>query len=449
LTFDIHAYSQQRLFVSKVNIEGNVKITTSQWDSLNEELIIVIGKNIDSKSYVLLSSENITELLPPGVDLEDCIGKCIVKIGRDIQAHVTVHGNLKRVDDYYRLYITATKTSNGEILEKSSLKFKLFDDAFDKIRDIKILKAKSKFSIDDLDRKIQSKMFDIEKCSESLWKRNMYKNTMSFFVTVHKKGIVLKGEYDLENSERESYCLTNVLNKIHVEPFESDNDVFKKLFIFKINKIWKKHRDYLKSIGAYGSLNNLGLKVVPKSKRHPRNRNNKPTNTFEKRIIDAGLNNRSLSYDSDGDGIFDQYDYCPQVPEDFDGIHDEDGCPDYNYTVEEKKVGSKLNNAKDILGRIRRGKRNLPLKPRKRDIKTAMKRVNVSKCLSRDPSLKGKGTIKVRITIISSGQITKASVHNKPFKDSIAATCIEREIKRLRFSRFKHPVIQFTFPFRT
>ncbi|MBI2895133.1 MAG: OmpA family protein [Deltaproteobacteria bacterium] len=32
--------------------------------------------------------------------------------------------------------------------------------------------------------------------------------------------------------------------------------------------------------------------------------------------------------DRDGDGIFDDRDRCPTVPEDFDGVEDEDGCPE-------------------------------------------------------------------------------------------------------------------------
>jgi outer membrane protein OmpA-like peptidoglycan-associated protein len=37
-----------------------------------------------------------------------------------------------------------------------------------------------------------------------------------------------------------------------------------------------------------------------------------------------------LSTDKDGDGIADDIDQCPDVPEDKDGFEDEDGCPDYD-----------------------------------------------------------------------------------------------------------------------
>ncbi len=45
------------------------------------------------------------------------------------------------------------------------------------------------------------------------------------------------------------------------------------------------------------------------------------------------INERSQSgtrLDSDGDGIPDDVDQCPDVPEDKDGFQDEDGCPDYD-----------------------------------------------------------------------------------------------------------------------
>jgi len=38
----------------------------------------------------------------------------------------------------------------------------------------------------------------------------------------------------------------------------------------------------------------------------------------------------ALSTDRDGDGILDDIDQCPDVPEDRDGFEDEDGCPDYD-----------------------------------------------------------------------------------------------------------------------
>jgi len=43
---------------------------------------------------------------------------------------------------------------------------------------------------------------------------------------------------------------------------------------------------------------------------------------------DVALN--KVRIDSDGDGIPDDVDQCPDIPEDKDGFQDEDGCPDYD-----------------------------------------------------------------------------------------------------------------------
>jgi len=37
-----------------------------------------------------------------------------------------------------------------------------------------------------------------------------------------------------------------------------------------------------------------------------------------------------MTTDRDGDGILDKDDKCPEIPEDFDGFEDKDGCPDYD-----------------------------------------------------------------------------------------------------------------------
>ena len=43
---------------------------------------------------------------------------------------------------------------------------------------------------------------------------------------------------------------------------------------------------------------------------------------------------QDLSLDTDGDGIIDADDTCPAAPEDLDGHQDEDGCPDCDSDIE-------------------------------------------------------------------------------------------------------------------
>ena len=78
-----------------------------------------------------------------------------------------------------------------------------------------------------------------------------------------------------------------------------------------------------------------------------------------------------------------------------------------------------------------------------------MKSVNVKRCLRYDESLRGKGSIKVKIVARSSGAITVAQVQNSPFKGSPVASCIERAVKQKRFPKFSDPTLSFTFPFKS
>ena len=86
-------------------------------------------------------------------------------------------------------------------------------------------------------------------------------------------------------------------------------------------------------------------------------------------------------------------------------------------------------------------------KPSRQDIIRTMKRVNIGSCLSREPRLRGKGKIKVHIVAVSSGAIKTASVLNAPFKSSPISTCLEREVRKQRFSSFTKSNISFIFPF--
>ena len=105
----------------------------------------------------------------------------------------------------------------------------------------------------------------------------------------------------------------------------------------------------------------------------------------------------------------------------------------------------------DALGAITGGskpKASGPKKPSKDAIMSAMKKVNLNGCLSREPSLKGKGSIKVRVVAVSSGAIKTAQVQNSPYKSSPIGACLEREVRRQRFPSFTDPEISFTFPFK-
>lgn len=59
---------------------------------------------------------------------------------------------------------------------------------------------------------------------------------------------------------------------------------------------------------------------------------------------------KAVPVDTDGDGIVDEDDACPNEPEDFDGFADEDGCPDPDPDRDGDGVIDRLDNCPDEPG---------------------------------------------------------------------------------------------------
>jgi hypothetical protein len=56
--------------------------------------------------YLVMTRENVLELMPPGTSLVDCVGDCSVEIGRKIQADYVVSGELLQVGSQLRVSLS-------------------------------------------------------------------------------------------------------------------------------------------------------------------------------------------------------------------------------------------------------------------------------------------------------------------------------------------------------
>lgn len=69
--------------------------------------------------YQVMTQENIEALLPEGAVLEDCIGMCQLQIGRTLQSHLTISGQLYLVNGKKRLIIQMYDTKQGSLLAQA------------------------------------------------------------------------------------------------------------------------------------------------------------------------------------------------------------------------------------------------------------------------------------------------------------------------------------------
>ncbi len=74
-------------------------------------------KSLPRESYIVMTRENIEELLPPGMDLHKCTtASCEVELGRMINAHYIVTGELLRFAGSFRLIIKAYEVIQGDLV---------------------------------------------------------------------------------------------------------------------------------------------------------------------------------------------------------------------------------------------------------------------------------------------------------------------------------------------
>ena len=73
--------------------------------------------SLPRESYIVMTRENIEELLPPGMDLHKCTtASCEVKLGKMIDADYIVTGELIRFAGSYRVIIKAYEVAQGDLV---------------------------------------------------------------------------------------------------------------------------------------------------------------------------------------------------------------------------------------------------------------------------------------------------------------------------------------------
>lgn len=90
-------------------------------DELRSDALAVLGEH----DYTIMSRENISEMLPPGKNIEDCEGECLVETGRNIAADYVVQGRVGRFADELTLTIELYETSTARFLGSITCKHEL------------------------------------------------------------------------------------------------------------------------------------------------------------------------------------------------------------------------------------------------------------------------------------------------------------------------------------
>ncbi|MBK8015308.1 MAG: hypothetical protein IPK20_00490 [Betaproteobacteria bacterium] len=76
----------------------------------------IARESLPASQFVVLTGENITELLPPGRNLADCVGDCAVQTGRLLQVNWVITGEVTSIEGEYRVAISLFATDSGNLV---------------------------------------------------------------------------------------------------------------------------------------------------------------------------------------------------------------------------------------------------------------------------------------------------------------------------------------------
>ena len=107
-----------RRHIAVLDFKNSAQLNTFEVTSLTS---IVRGSASRLGGFKVMTKENVTELLPPGTRLEDCVGTCEVETGRLLGAAFIVTGEVGRVEGKIQLSLRLFNTAKGNLLAQEVL----------------------------------------------------------------------------------------------------------------------------------------------------------------------------------------------------------------------------------------------------------------------------------------------------------------------------------------
>ena len=115
----LSAFDEMRVAVLELRNEAG--LTSQEARLLTDKVRNAASRSLARRDFIIMTRENIKDLLPPGTDLSKCTtAKCEVEIGRNIQADYIVTGEIIRYDDDYLINLKVHHSESGAFLGSQS-----------------------------------------------------------------------------------------------------------------------------------------------------------------------------------------------------------------------------------------------------------------------------------------------------------------------------------------
>ena len=83
---------------------------------------------LPKKNFLVMTQENIETMIPEGQSIEDCVGSCEVEIGRLLNAHWIITGEMIKFGKSLRVSIKIHNSISGTFIGSSSVKGKSIEE---------------------------------------------------------------------------------------------------------------------------------------------------------------------------------------------------------------------------------------------------------------------------------------------------------------------------------
>jgi hypothetical protein len=102
--------------VAVLDFHNRAELDVNEIDYITDIVRISARQALPSSRYIVMTKDNILELLPPGTSLIDCVGECSVETGRMIGADFVVAGEVTTFGGELRIAYTLYSTASGDLI---------------------------------------------------------------------------------------------------------------------------------------------------------------------------------------------------------------------------------------------------------------------------------------------------------------------------------------------
>ena len=113
--------------IAVLSLRNRIQMSKEEVDYLTGLVRRIISKRL-SRSYLIMTQENIEVLLPPDTNLDDCVSECQVETGRTIGARYIITGDVLRFGSSLRLTLRMHDTRSGRLIASEVAKASKLDD---------------------------------------------------------------------------------------------------------------------------------------------------------------------------------------------------------------------------------------------------------------------------------------------------------------------------------